>query len=247
MQQPAPPPKLNLRRLESIQRVLRYAAVAVLSVFVALIAYGAYQLRRINIGIDEKQARLAGLDAELRKKEGEITERDKTIERLDTTVETLIDPKRSLSPEQAAEVEKTIDEKLAEISETGQIPPRVYIQIGCEEKRKIAGDVARQLQTRGFLTLGIQNTHAPGPSDSVLRYYQTNEVTQTDIRNLLEFLQGIGVRSVLKVIGVTSYTGHRRHYEIWLGDDFGRCPPAVETRPTPVTEPTREPTPRPTR
>src|SRR5215218_345741 len=107
--QPAPPPKLNLRKLESIQRVLRYGAAAVLVVFVALIAVSAYKLLQINREIDDKQARLAGLDETLKNLENKIAERNKTIEAQNVTLETLINPNRPLSTEQAAEVEKTVE------------------------------------------------------------------------------------------------------------------------------------------
>ena len=247
MQQSAPPPKLNLRKLESIQRVLRYAAVVVLAVFVGLIAYSGYKLRQINREIDDKQARLAGLDETLKKKETRIAELDKKVETQDTTIETLIDPKRPLSDEQAAEVEKTVEEKVGQITSPGQIPPRVYIQIRCEEQRKSAGDVARRLQAQGFLAPGVENVRARAPRLSELRYYQTDEVGRADIGNLLEFFRGIGVRLGKPVLIRSANAARPRHYEIWFGEDFGRCAPPVETRPTPTPEPTREPTPEPTR
>lgn len=247
MPQPAPPPKLNLRKLESIQRVLRYAAVVVLAVFVALIAFSAYKLRQINQQIDDKRARLAGLDEELKKKEAELVERNQKIEALDTTVETLIDPKRPLSDEQAEQVQQTVEENVAEITNPNQIPPRVYIQIGREEQRKSAGDVARRLQARGFLAPGIENVRGRAPRLSQLRYYQTDEVAQADIKSLTEFFRSIGVR-LDKPMLIKNAKGVRpRHYEVWFGDDFPRnAPPTEETQPTPTPKPTLDPRQRPT-
>ena len=250
MQQPQPAPKLNLRKLESIQRVLRYAALVVLAVFVSLIAYSAYKLRQINQQIDDKRARLASLDDELKEKESRIAELDKKVETQDTTIETLIDPKRPLSDEQAAEVEQTIEENVAEIPNPNHIPPRVYIQIGREEQRKSAGEVARRLQARGFLAPGVENVREKAPRVTQLRYYQTDEVAQADLRSLMEFFRSLGVKLDKPVLIKGSGKERPRHYEIWFGNDFARdVPPTEETRPTPTPtpEPTRKPTPEPTR
>jgi hypothetical protein len=244
------PPKLNLRKLEGLQRVLRYAAVVVLAVFVGLIAYSGYKLRQINREIDDKQARLAGLDEALKKRESELAESNRTIETQDTTIETLIDPKRPLSAEQAEEVEKTVEQKVGEITNTRQIPPRVYIQFAHEEQRKSVGEVARQLQAIGFLTPGISRASGAAPRLTQLRYYKTNEVSEVakaDIRNLLRVLRGIGI-SAGNLVSLKESSGVRpRHYEIYFGDDFARNAPPVETESAPTPEPTREPTPGPTR
>ena len=247
MQQPsAPPPKLNLRKLESLQRVLRYAAAVVLAVFVGLIAYSGYKLRQINRQIEEKQARLAGLDEELKKKEAEVADLDKRNEALDTTVEALIDPERPLSDEQAAQVQKTVEENVGDIPSARQIPPRVYIQFArAEQKRGVSG-VARRLQAEGFLTPGVSQSRGRMARVTQLSYYQDDEATRADLRKLLEVLRGAGVRLGNPVL-VRDASGVRpRHYDLAFGDDFGRDSRPPDTRPTPATEPTREPTPRPT-
>jgi len=109
--------------------------------------------------------------------------------------------------------------------------------------------VARQLQARGFLAPGIENVRARAPRLSELRYYQTDEVAQNDIRNLLEFFRGVGIRLGRPALIRDASNIRPRHYEIWFGEDFGRCAPTIETRHTPTPEPTREPrpTPEPTR
>lgn len=252
MQQPAPPPKLNLRKLESLQRVLRYAAALVLAVFVGLIAYSGYKLRQINREIADKQARLAGLDETLKRKEREIAELDKKVETQDATIGTLIDPKRQLTDEQAEQVERTVEEYVAEIKNPNQIPPRVYIQYSHAEQEKRVGEVARQLQSRGFLTPGISRYKGTAPWITRLSYYMTDEgaqddVVRDDLRNLLSYFKSIGLKAG-SLNRVRETKGVRpRHYDVVFGEDFGSAAPPVETTPTPATEPTREPTPRPTR
>ncbi len=247
MQQPAPPPKLNLRKLESLQRVLRYAAAVVLAVFVGLIAYSGYKLRQINQQIADKQARLAGLDEALKKKEAEVAELDKKNEALDTTVEALIDPERPLSDEQAAEVQKTVEENIGDIPSARQIPPRVYIQFARADQKRGVSVVARRLQAEGFLTPGVSQASGRAARVTQLRYYRDDEVTRADLRKLLEVFRGIGVKLGNPVLVKDASGARPRHYDLAFGDDFGRNALPPETRPTPTTEPTREPTPRPTR
>lgn len=247
----APPPKLNLRRLESIQRLLQYGAAAVLLVFLALIAFSAYKLIQINKQIDAKQAELAQLTQTIEKQKQELVQSNEKIERQDVTLETLINPNQPLNTEQAEQVKQTVEEKISQQNNNNAalIPPRIYIQIGREDQRKRAGEIARRLHAAGYLAPGVENVHEKAPPTSQLRYYQMDEVAQTDIRNLLEFFRSIGVH-LDKPVQVRNSGGVRpRHYEIWFGDDFGRPahPAEPETpRPTPLTHPTRKPTPEPT-
>jgi hypothetical protein len=231
--QPAPPsPKLNLRKLESLQRFLRYGAAAVLLVFLVLIALSAYKLIGLNREIVDRQVALARLNDMLRQKEQEVVESNKTIERQKETVKVLIDPDVPLSTEQAEQVKQTVEENIREQLELTpnirQIPARVYFHIGQEDQRKLAGDIARRLQARGYIVPGIENVagKAKVPEISQLRYYQTDEMSQSDLRDLFEFFRSVGVRLDKPVLIRNARGVRARHYEIWFGDDFPlRRPP----------------------
>lgn len=241
--QAAPPPRLNLRRLESIQRVLRYLAAAVLVVFVALIAYAVYELRQINSEIAGKQAEAGRLGEEIEAKKKVIEAQKKEIEAQTSAFQNTFVPGRVLSAEQAKEVQQTVEENLGGIANARQLPPRVYIQFARAEQAEGAASLARQLQSRGFLTPGISQARAGAPRVSQLRYYQTDEVTQADLKNLTEFLRGARVRLGDPVLVKDAGGVRPRHYDLALGSDFGRD---VETRPTPDREPTPEPARSPT-
>src|SRR5215213_5835581 len=126
--QATPPPKLNLRKLESIQRLLRYVAAAVLVVFVILIMYGAYKLRQINSEIAGKQAEADRLEEEINAKKKVIKEQKEVIDAQGVVINNTYGQKSVSSPEQAAEIQKIVEEKIGDVTNARQLPPRVYIQ-----------------------------------------------------------------------------------------------------------------------
>jgi septal ring factor EnvC (AmiA/AmiB activator) len=201
---PAAPPtfKLNLRRLESIQRLLQYGAALVLLVFLALIAYSAFQLRAINKDIDERQKLLKNANDDLEKKRKEIDELEGQI-KLRNQALIAIDQGKAGTGQNTG---------------TPQIPARIYIQIAREDQRQRAVDVARQLQARGYIVPDIENTGDNSPNDSQLRYYENNFV-QKDIDDLTHFLDSIRIplkpRPPLK-----NANARPRHYELWFGKNF---------------------------
>jgi septal ring factor EnvC (AmiA/AmiB activator) len=213
--QEAPTPKLNLRRLESIQRWLQYGAVLVLLIFIALIAVAWFKLRGIkrNISnanvtlnqkkteIDELQKNINALEAQKKDLKAQVAEKDTVI--------------RAIDP--------TIDPKTGEHSQlsSSQIQARIYIQIGNEGQRKRAADVANQLQAKGYIVPGIENVQGRAgiPTVTQLRYYQTDSVAQSDVKDITTFLRGIGINLDLPPpikIGKV----RPRHYELWFSPDF---------------------------
>lgn len=246
-------PKLNLRRLETIQRLLQYGAVLVLLVFLGLIVLSWFQLRGIK---DE----IATADASLSQKKSEILQLKKDAEKLKGENSGLQKVNGALtvvtrsigeqSPEQAEKVKQAIEESIAPTNDVPtnvptQVPPRIYLQIGREDQRKHAGEVARKLQAEGYTVPGLAHVpglervpgleHLPGlgqrtrqvaenarlssPRFSQIRYYQSNEVSQKDVNDIVRILQGMGVE--LKQVQLPfSKAVRARHYEIWFGEDF---------------------------
>jgi len=88
-----PPPKLNLRRLESIQRLLQYASALVLFVFIALIvvSYFKYYDTVEAIALNEKKIKQASEDlinknADLDNKNIEIANRQSLLNTQEETI-----------------------------------------------------------------------------------------------------------------------------------------------------------------
>ncbi len=207
--------KLNLRRLEKIQRILQYGALLVLLVFIALIVVSALKLRAINREIDSKQQELTEASATLEQRRREIARLEEITTRLNETVTAIVDPTTRLAPEQAEHVEQTIEERVSD--NVKQTPARVYIQIAREEQRQRAAEIVHKLQAEGFIVPGIENVGNKSPSTSELRYFQGKSVAQ-DIEEIRAVFRATGIKLDAKQL--TSSSAHPRHYEIWFGDDF---------------------------
>ena len=220
----APPPKLNLRKLESIQRLLRYGAILVLLIFLALIALSWFQLRGINREIDNKQAELQKkqrendeIDEALRRKQEEFKKLDEKYHVLSEAVRYLSDD----NEEQADKVKTAVEKAIGSDGNKAQIPPRIYIQIAREDQRQRAAQLTSQLQARGYVVPGIEyvGRRARIPRVSELRYYPTG-AAQSDIDDIVGFFRGAGIK-LAQPVQVRQAGGVRpRHYEIWFGEDF---------------------------
>jgi hypothetical protein len=220
----APTPKLNLRKLESLQRLLRYGAILVLLIFLALIALSWFQLRGINREIDSKQAELVKkqrenveADEALKRKQEEFKKLDEKYNVLSEAVQDLSDD----NEEQAKQVKAAVEKAIGRDSNKAQIPPRIYIQIAREDQRQRAAQVTRQLQARGYVVPGIENVgrRARIPRVSELRYYSTG-AAQSDIDDILGFLRSLGVKLAQPVQVRQAASVRPRHYELWFGEDF---------------------------
>lgn len=211
-------PKLNLRRLETIQRWLQYVAVITLAVSVILIGFSSFELRRIKKQIEERKTELA----ELQKKKNDLQAELSASQTLNGAFSELTRSEKD--PGQAEKIKRSIEDSISRNANPRQIPARIYLQIGGEQQRKRAVEVARQLQTRGYLVpgledKGVENVRGRAPRVSQIRYYQNDEVSQKDVNDIVGLLQGMGIQ--LKEVKFPSSANVRpRLYEIWFGDDF---------------------------
>ena len=220
-----PAQKLNLRRLETIQRLLQYGAALVLVVFLALIAFSWFQLRGINRQIDDKRAELQSAYEILQAKRKEIDElqaRNGSLQKLNGV---LADATRSIgkeNPEQANEIKRTVEESIKQTDEASQVPPRVYIQISREDQRKRAGEMARQLEAKGYVVPGIENVEKKARVQPVseIRYYQSDATAQRDVKDIGTILDGAGVKLGPSQLLKNPGNVRPRLYELWFGTDF---------------------------
>jgi hypothetical protein len=217
----APTPKLNLRKLEKIQRRLQYGAVLVLVVFIALILFSWFQLRGINKEIEEKKSTLERVSGELKDKEKELESKKTEYAELENKFRALQVKTRALSatvgfndnPEDAKGVEQIIEQANGN---KAQLPPRIYISIH-DGQQKRAGEIASQLQARGYVVPRI-NVGNYAPRVSELRYYQPG-ASPDDVNDLSNFLSSKGIKFIVPKPS-TSDRVRPRHYEIAFSDDF---------------------------
>ena len=225
------PTTLNLRRLETIQRLLQYGALLVLLVFIGLIGLSWFQLRRIinavaaaDEKLQEKKLDLERLEAAADKLKAENSGLQKDNGALTTANETLNEVTETLvkeSPEQAEKVKQAFEISIAKTTDLKRIPPRVYIQIGDEGQRKKAIQVGRYLQKKGYIIPGVENVGAKVPEASQLRYYRSDEFGPADSKDIVNTLAELGIKVEPKGMSVNNRGAARpRHYEIWFGKNF---------------------------
>lgn len=227
---PAPLPKLNLRRLEKIQRLLQYGATVVLVVFLGLIALSAYGLKQLNNQIDLKNRELADkrvehekMDQALRQKQKELEQKEAQYDFVNGLLGEQSRDLEKLNPRQASDrkeaVEQAVEKTAQDTRDNLKIPPRIYFHIAREDQRERARQLARQLQAKGYVVPGIENVQGKAniPHVSQLRYYQNSE--KKDLDDIGDYLRAKGIPfqlpPALKSGGVRP-----RHYELWLGEAF---------------------------
>jgi hypothetical protein len=238
-----PERKLNLGRLERIQRLLQYGAALVLLVFLVLIGLALFELRGLYGQIDERKAELKRVNDEVTQKEQSL----KALQSANGVLSKVADAYTEEHPEKADEVKDAVRDAVetsiaqsavqgGQPSEaTAKVPPRVYIQIMRAGQRRRAAEVARQLQAKGFLVPGIENMERKGRDsqpNSDVRFYDGDEMADADTKEIRSVLDGFGLRlSDKKLHGSV----RPRQYELWLGDDFaapaGGDTPDADTSP----------------
>ena len=256
--QPAPARKLNLGRLERLQRLLQIGAALVLLVFVALIALAWTQLRDINARtekarqeLDKKQQDLAAVTLELEQKQKSLN----AVQSVNSVLSNVAEAYKEEHPDRAELVTNAVRNAVeASITQstgqggpqtqgTEQVPPRVYIHIMRSAQRARAAEVARRLQAEGFLVPGIDNMERREKSQpsSDVRFNPGDEMASADTKKIHALLGNFGTK--LKEVKLSANT-RPRQYELWLGDDF--VAPEGTTRPdvipglgTIFTRPTR--------
>lgn len=221
---PAPPTKLNLRRLESIMRLLQYGAAVVLVVFVALIALSWFQLRGIKLDIAAKQGELARIQTELRSTETALREKQEQYKSLDkrfNIVDNALD-KLSEDKEGAEKTQSALEKAVAENGDKSQLPPRIYIQIAREDQRAKADKLAHGLQAKGYLVPGIENVGDKATPTSEVRYCKSDsDHWKKDLDDIAGFLKSSAATLESKQMSDALCSKvPPRQYEIWFGQDF---------------------------
>src|SRR5688572_18173264 len=173
----APERKLNLGRLERLQRLLQYGAALVLLVFVVLIALAWVELRDLNRRRDEAQAKLDKTKADLLTAETELRLKQSALsaaQSVNTVLSGVAEAYKEEHPERAeqvtAAVRNAVETSITESAGQGgqqsqaaaQVPPRVYIQIMRSGQKGRAAEVARKLQAEGFIVPGVENMERRG-------------------------------------------------------------------------------------
>jgi hypothetical protein len=232
----APPPKLNLRKLEKLERLVRFGAILLLAIFIAAIAFSWLQLRSIDAEIASKQVQLSTTQARLKDLNTKVEDKDKELQRkaseikaLETRGSVLAAAMNELGkgPEGATRVKAAVEGVVGLGSDASAIPPRIYFQIADERQRSRARDVQQRLQARGYIVPGIENVGSKAriPAVSQLRFYATTEAaleeqTSRDVTDIVKILRDIGV-TLDRPTQLKPSTGVRpRHYEIWFAKDF---------------------------
>ncbi|HEX8503422.1 MAG TPA: LytR C-terminal domain-containing protein [Pyrinomonadaceae bacterium] len=240
----APARKLNLGRLERLQRLLQYGAALVLLVFVALIALAWTELRDLDARRDRAREALTKAERELAAVNGELALKQSALaasQKANTVLSGYAGAYADEHPDKAETVSRALREavetSIAQADAGGgqqaaaQVPPRVYVQIVNAGQRARAGEVVRKLQAAGFLVPGVENVERRGirQSGSDVRFYGDAQAAQPDVENIRAVLGGFGVN--LKTVALAASGAVRpRHYELWLGDDFA-APEEAATRP----------------
>ena len=235
----APERKLNLGRLERIQRLLQYGAAAVLLVFVVLIFVAATQLRVITKKVASANSELSKLTENINALKGDID----ALAAQKKTLQTQVDVQGNVlstvraKDEQAKEI---IDEAYKQSSEAvvgaapAQLMPLVYIQIGRPDQSQKAREVAAQLKGKGYNVPGVENVGARAAGKSNVRYCE-GDAASKDVADITRLLAAAGVSLAPRPLGAGMCARIRpRQYELWFGEDFppGRSPaPDTDNRP----------------
>jgi septal ring factor EnvC (AmiA/AmiB activator) len=209
------PSTLNLRSLERIQRLLQYAALLVLLVFVGLIVLSYFQLRAIKREIGEQQAKIQQQKQEIEENEKTLENRKKLISGLQANTLACTEA----NPSEGANIRETVEKSIAEVSDAKQLPPRIYIQIAREDQRRRAAAVARALQAAGYIVPGIENVRGKAPTNTQLRYCGADNWLQADLDGIVNALERISVPVTRQRLANCGNV-RPRHYEIWFGESY---------------------------
>jgi hypothetical protein len=235
----SPPPKLNLRRLESIQRLLQYGSVLVLFIFIILIVIFLFGLLGIKREFENANANLTKINTELTNKNAEITNRQSLINRQEEIIikngekineqEVVIGKYvEKSSPKVNKEIlENTTKSIVKEVLEKNpdtvkSLPDRIFIQISEPSQRIPAQKLQKQLQSQGYIVPGIDYVEGQTKSNSYLTYCKGkgDPIKAQDITNLISNLTGIKIPSPNSNSAKGCDKGSFGVYELWLKADF---------------------------
>jgi hypothetical protein len=216
------PKRLDLGKLELVRRWSQYAAVVVLVIFIALFVVGSIQLNRIYASISEGKKTLNEQSEKIRLNDLKIKSQEEKIKGQDTTIKTLLNPAQPLDREQRQQVLQIVETSLEQTGGEKKIAARIYVQIGDESQRRRATEVVHQLQKSGYIVPGIENVGGKArlPNSSELRYYETDNVTRVDIKDIVSTLGEMGIEVKVPGHPLNSSGVRPRLYELWFGKDF---------------------------
>lgn len=243
-------PKLNLRRLESIQRLLQYASALVLFVFIALIVVSYFKWYRtieeikLNEGkivkqtgeLKQQQDELSRQQDELSRQQEDLAKQNKTLEENQSTLdfqtkeierlrkEYLAQEKAidSLPEQQKNLVAQKIENNLTQGNNSKQAPGWIYIQIANKDQKEPADKIASQLKKNGFIVPGIENVGDKAPDNSEIRTCGKKDDTTTK-QDLDELTAAL--KSLKDTLGKPKFLSNcgkanSRQYELWFGKNF---------------------------
>ena len=219
---PAPPepaaPRLDVGRLETIQRWAQYGAAAALFVTIAFFVLASYKLSGL-LGeittqgdtieknkkiIADQQATMADYNAVIANQNATIANQNKTI----SAFAVAYDDKTTSAP-----------------SGPAQIPARVYMHIARDDQSDTAKEVANQLRLKGYVVPRITQGAAPSLELSDVRYYEAANPEATrqaekEADDIIAIVSAItGVRLKKERVRYSSNV-RPRHYEVWFGKNF---------------------------
>ena len=216
------PARLNLRKMETIQRFFKYGAGLIFLVFLGLIVVSFLKLQNINKKIHAGEQMLRDQEDSIRQNRAKIDSQNNVINASLTKIGEMfqvIDTLTRTNPSVGKELRDKIEDNVSEHGDQKLILPRIYLHISREDQRSHAAAVSKQLQANGFIVPGIEKVRPIPRSD--LRYFESTSITQDDIKKITDILQNISKVSVIS-FHFKNHPGkiRPRHYEIWFGEDF---------------------------
>ncbi len=125
------PHRLDLGKLELVQRWSQYAAVLVLVIFVVLFVAGSIMLNNLFTRISRGQETLDKQTEQIKANDLKIKSQEEKINIRDTTIQALVDPNaKPLDAKQADQVKQIVESNIDQSGGEKKIAARIYIQIG---------------------------------------------------------------------------------------------------------------------
>jgi flagellar motility protein MotE (MotC chaperone) len=234
------PPKLNFRRLESIQRLLQYGAALTLLVFLGLIVFSYFEWRetveeiktnsqkieeqnetllRKQAALDQSQIDLNQSNENLARQQEELTRQREEVKMNEETIkkqkEEVIEQQKLIEG-----LKGVLETKILQNGSDKQIPPLIYVHIAREDQRGRAADIVRQLKNKGYIMPGIENVHSKAPPTiSELRRCGEGDVAQNDLKEITKALESLSVPVTQKLLTKCGNV-RARLYELWFADNF---------------------------
>lgn len=219
------PATLNLRKLETLQRFFQYGAGLLFLVFVILIVISVLELKSVNREIEKSKSKLELQQESMNYNQKKIDSQKNIITAGRNDIDEfykVVEGYKKKDSLAATDILNKIRNEVPQTSDQNLILPRIYLHISREDQRSHAAAIGKQLETNGFIVPGIERVNPVTVSD--LRYFESNDITKTDLQNINAVLQNISKVSVKPKQLSGSNKVRPRHYEIWFGEDFQSYP-----------------------